>query len=91
VAIGTLAGLHLTDAGSEEMASVYGFCEAVGLPTTLADIGLAGVNAEDLMIVAQRACAPEESIHHEAGAVTPSQVVAALLAADSMGCSRKRK
>jgi glycerol dehydrogenase len=91
VAIGTLAGLHLTDAGPEEIETVYGFCEAVGLPTTLAEIGLAGATAEDLMNVARRACAPEESIHHESGTVTPSQVASALVAADSMGCSRKRK
>jgi glycerol dehydrogenase len=89
VAIGTLAGLHLTDANTEEMATVYGFCESVGLPTTLADIGLAGVTAEDLMIAARRACAPGESMHHEVGTVAPSMVAAALLAADSMGRARK--
>ena len=91
VAIGTLAGLHLTDADPKEMAAVYGFCESVGLPTTLAEIGLAGVSQEDLLTAARRACAPAESIHHEGGAVGPSQVVAALIAADRMGRARKRK
>ncbi len=91
VAIGTLAGLHLTDAGPKEMATVYGFCESVGLPTTLADVGLAGATEEDLLAAARRACAPGECIHHEAGTVTPSHVVAALIAADRMGHARKRK
>ena len=91
VALGTLAGLHMTDADPKEMAAVYGFCESVGLPTTLENIGLAGVTQEDLLTAAQRACAPAECIHHEAGAVSPSQVVAALIAADRMGCARKRK
>lgn len=90
VAIGTLAGLHLTDADPKEIATVYGFCESVGLPTTLAEIGLAGATREDLLMAAERACAPGECIHHEAGPVSPSQVVAALIAADRMGCARKK-
>jgi glycerol dehydrogenase len=91
VAIGALAGLHLTDADAKEMAVVYDFCESVGLPTTLAEIGLAGVTREELLTAAERACVPGECIHHEAGTVSPSRVVAALIAADHMGCARKRK
>jgi glycerol dehydrogenase len=91
VAIGTLAGLHMTDADPAEIASVYRFCESVGLPTTLADIGLAYATEEDLLTAAQRACAPAEYIHHEAGVVSPPRVVAALVAADRMGCARKKE
>jgi glycerol dehydrogenase len=40
VAFGVLAGLHLAAAPAEEAAAVYSFCEDVGLPITLADIGL---------------------------------------------------
>jgi glycerol dehydrogenase len=58
VAIGTLAGLHLADASPQDIETAYRFCEDVGLPTTLADIGLAGVSREDLLLAAQRACAP---------------------------------
>ncbi len=89
VAFGTLAGLHMTDAEPREIATVYGFCESVGLPTTFADIGLAGATQEDLQKAAHRACAPAESIHHEAGVVDPSRVVAGLIAADRTGCARK--
>ncbi len=91
VGIGTLAGLHMTDADPQEMTTVYGFCESVGLPTTLAEIGLTRVTQEDLLTAARRACAPGESIHHEAGTVSPPMVVAALIAADRMGCARKMK
>ena len=90
VVVGTLAGLHMTDADPKEIAAVYEFCESVGLPTTLSEIGLAGVTQEDLLMVARRACAPTEGIHHEAGDVRPSRVVAALIAADRMGWARKR-
>lgn len=90
VAFGLLAGLHLTDAEQEEIAAVYAFCEQVGLPTTLADIGLQNASAEKLKPAAERACAPGESIHHEAGVITPEKVIQALLAADASGKYRKR-
>ncbi len=91
VAIGALAGLHMTGADPKEMATVYEFCESVGLPTTLADIGLDGVTEEDLLVAARQACVPAECIHHEAGEVSPSRVAAGLIAADRMGRSRKQK
>ena len=36
-----------------------------------------------------KACAPAEAIHHEAGAITPGKVLAAILAADAVGKARK--
>ena len=89
VAFGVLAGLHLTDAAPDEMAAVYGFCHSVGLPVTLAQIGLGDVSRDELLKVAERACAGGEAIHHEAGEITPGRVLAALLAADSMGRQRR--
>lgn len=89
VAIGTLAGLALTDAAPDETMTVYAFCEMVGLPTTLADIGLGGADRTKLMIAAEKTCASVESIHHEAGKITPDKVLNALLAADAIGRARK--
>ena len=89
VAFGVLAGLQLTDAAAEECKTVYAFCESVGLPTTLADIGLKGCSREKLMRVAEKACAPHEDIHHEAGVITPEKVLNAIMAADAMGVYRK--
>jgi len=89
VAFGVLAGLHLTDAPREESDAVYSFCEEVGLPTTLADIGLENCDRTRLLQVAEKACAPDEAIHHEAGAMTPEKVLAAMLAADAVGRYRK--
>jgi glycerol dehydrogenase len=91
VAIGTLAGLALTDASPEETATVYAFCESVGLPTTLADIGLKSDDRAHLMTAAEKACTPEEAIHHEAGKITPEKVLNALLAADAIGADRKSR
>jgi glycerol dehydrogenase len=91
VAFGLLAGLQLTDAPPEESDVVYSFCEEVGLPTTLADIGLGDFNARRLMPVAEKACALNECIHHEAGIITPEKVLHAILAADAIGEYRKNK
>jgi Glycerol dehydrogenase and related enzymes len=82
-------GLQLIDAPPEEINEVYRFCEAVGLPTTLAAVGLAGCGRDRLLQVAQKACAPEECIHHEAGSITPDKVLNAMLAADAIGTRRK--
>jgi hypothetical protein len=82
VAIGTLAGLFLSDRPGPVVCEVYDFCESVGLPTTLADIGLADATDDDLRVVAEAACADGESIHHEPCPVSPGAVAAALRTAD---------
>ena len=43
VAFGTLAGLFLEPRPPSLIDEVYAFCKSVGLPTTLARIGLEGV------------------------------------------------
>ena len=91
VAFGLLAGLQLTDSLPEESDVVYSFCEEVGLPTTLADIGLGDVDRQRLMLVAEKACAPNECIHHEAGIITPEIVLHAIFAADAIGEYRKNR
>jgi glycerol dehydrogenase len=88
VAFGVLAGLQLTDASADESATVYAFCEDIGLPTTLADIGLENAGRDKLMKAAGKACEPGSSIHHEAGTITPEKVLNAMLAADAMGRAR---
>jgi glycerol dehydrogenase len=89
VAFGVLAGLHLTAEDPLEMETVYSFCESVGLPTTLADIGIDYGDRDRLLIAARKACEPGQSIHHEAGEINPEMVLNAMLMADVYG--RKRK
>jgi glycerol dehydrogenase len=91
VAFGTLAGLHLTDALPTEIETVYSFCEEIGLPTTLSDLGIADISKNRLMEAAIKACAPQEGIHHEAGQITPEKVLNAMILADAMGKTRKNK
>jgi glycerol dehydrogenase len=88
VAFGTLSLLMLTDRAPALIDTVYGFCESVGLPTTLAQIGLGDVTDTQLMAVAELACASGETIHNEPFVVTPKKVFAALRAADAEGRRR---
>ena len=89
VAFGVLAGTFLGDRPKELIDQTYGFCETVGLPTTLADVGLPDASEDDLQIVGKWACAEGETIWHEPGPASPGAVVAALRAADRMGQQRK--
>jgi len=89
VAFGVLAGLQLTDASVEESAAVFSFCENLGLPTTLAYIGLGNAEPDKLRVVAEKTCEPGQPVHHEAGTITPQKVLNAILAADAIGKTRK--
>ncbi|MDI3524583.1 MAG: glycerol dehydrogenase, partial [Kosmotoga sp.] len=55
----------------------------------LADIGLDGVSDEELMKVAEAACAEGETIHNEPIPVTPEAVYSAIKTADAEGKRRK--
>lgn len=89
VAFGTQASLHLNDADPEIIEEVYSFCEQLGLPTTLADIGVTEYTMEDLQKVAEISCDPHDHMDHELHEITLEMVVAAILAADATGTARK--
>ena len=90
VAFGTLASLVLTDKDKATLDKVYSFCESIGLPTTLADIGLKDVSDDDLMKVAESATAEGETIHNESLKVTAEKVFFAIKIADQIGRERKK-
>lgn len=85
VAFGTLVSLFLTDKSQELIDEVYSFCESVGLPTTLADIGLPDATDEALTRVAETAMSPFNPIHNEPIPVTVESIIAAFRAADYEG------
>ena len=86
-----LAGLHLTGALPEEIDTVYSFCGEIGLPVTFAEIGIDLNDRASLIKVAEKACGPEQSIHHEAGEMTPEKVLNAMIMADAYGRKKKLK
>ena len=91
VAFGVLAMLILTDRPSDVIDRVFTFCTAVGLPTTLADLGLDGVSRHRLLLAAQRACSAGETIYNEPGEIKPDSVLAALCTADAEGRRRRQQ
>ncbi|MDF2610909.1 MAG: iron-containing alcohol dehydrogenase [Lachnospiraceae bacterium] len=83
VAFGTITQLVLENAPMAEIEEVIKFCILVGLPVTLAEIGVNDV--ERVHIAAKNACVPGETIHNMCGDVTSEQLYDALLSADLLG------
>ncbi|MFW5956705.1 MAG: glycerol dehydrogenase [Halorhabdus sp.] len=85
VNVGTLTQLVLEGRSDAFVENVMEFSLSIGLPVALSDIGLDDPSDEDLMVVAEAACAEEETIHNEPFAVTPPKVRDALKTVDEMG------
>ncbi len=85
VAFGTLAQLVLENAPIDEIEEVINFCLDVGLPVTLAELGIEDAKPEDLRKVAELATAEGETIFNMPFTVTPELVEAAIVTADSLG------
>jgi glycerol dehydrogenase len=90
VAYGLLVQLVLEGQPRAVLDEVLGFATGVGLPVTLADIGLADLPGELLRRVAGRATAEGETIHNEPFEVRPDMVADAILAADALGRDWKK-
>jgi glycerol dehydrogenase len=89
VAFGLLVQLVLEGQPRDVLERVLGFATEVGLPVTLAEVGLADAPRDLLKQVAVRATAKGETIHNEPFEVRPEMVLDALLAADAAGRARK--
>jgi glycerol dehydrogenase len=90
VAFGTLASLFLTDKPPRVIDEVYSFCESVGLPTTLAEIGLPALSETDLMRVARATIDKDNSTIKEPVPLTEDSIMYAIKAADNEGRLRKK-
>lgn len=82
VAFGTLVQMVLDGTPADEFATVLRFCLAVGLPVTLAQLGLPAATAADIDAIAMRATQPGETIHNLPRPVTAADVAAAIREAD---------
>lgn len=85
VAYGILAQLRLEEIAQQSSLAytarqqLIQFYEAVGLPKTLADMGLDAIAISDLQQAAEIACAPQSDIHHLPFSVTPEALMGALV------------
>ena len=85
VAFGTLVQLILEDAPKTELETVAGLCRNIGLPITLAELGVKEHVAEKMHQVAEATCVKGETIYNMPGDITVERVCAALLVADQYG------
>lgn len=85
VAYGILVQLRLEEmAGQAALAAtarqqLVAFYQTVGLPTSLADLGLADLSLADLRQAAEFACRPGSDIYHLPFRVTPDGLMAAMV------------
>jgi glycerol dehydrogenase len=85
VAFGTLVQLILEGQPHSVTEEVLRFSTSVGLPVTLAEIGLGRITPDMLDRIATRSTAKGETIHNEPFEVQPDMVADAIRAADAMG------
>ncbi len=90
VAFGLLAQLVLEGQPRSVLRRVLGFATEVGLPITLAEIGLTEVPKGLLHRIAVRATAEGDTMHNEPFEVQPDMVADAILAADAIGRAWKK-
>ncbi|MCS3404884.1 MULTISPECIES: glycerol dehydrogenase [Pantoea] len=85
VAFGTLSQLILQNSPTEEIETVLAFCQKVGLPVTLGQMGVKQDIQKKIQAVAEAACVEGETIHNMPFPVTPDSVYAAIITADLLG------
>ena len=91
VALGLLTQLVLERQPRSVPHRVPGFATEVGLPITLADIGLTELPKEFLQKIVVRATAENDTIHNEPFEVRPDMVDDAIMAADVIGRAWKKE
>lgn len=88
VNIGTLTQLVLEGRDTADVVDIVDFSLDLGLPVTLADVGLDDPTPDQLQTIAEAACEPVETIHNEPFDVTPAAVRDALVAVDELARRR---
>jgi glycerol dehydrogenase len=91
VAFGVLVQLMLEGKPRLLVEQVLQFTTEVGLPITLAEVGLGEMTGEMLNRIATRTTAKGETIHNEPFEVGPETVSDAIRAADATGRAWKQK
>jgi len=75
---------------AEEFEQVRAFCATVGLPTTLAEIGLADLDDGTLALIAAGAVAEGETAHNEPFEVTAELIADGIRGADALARAATR-
>lgn len=75
-----LGGNQLAGQARRQLLPLFG---RLGVPCSLADLGLGATSLADLQEVCRFACAPDSDLHHLPFAVAPTDLLAALVSAGS--------
>lgn len=81
-----LQGNRLAETARQQLLKFY---EEIGLPQSLADLGLAEITLADLQRSAEFACRADSDIHHLPFAVTPADLMAAMVSTTASSVEAK--
>ncbi len=82
----TLTQLVLENQPKELLDRIFKFCHSVGLPVTLAEIGLKDASKELLMRGVEASSGKDSLVYNEPFTVTPQMLYEALINTDGIGC-----
>lgn len=85
VAFGTLSQLVLENYNSEEIDQVLAFCNDVGLPVTLDQLGVKDTSPEGVIKAAEVACMEGLTTHNSYLEISPERILGAILGANALG------
>ncbi|KGE16260.1 glycerol dehydrogenase [Paenibacillus wynnii] len=85
VAFATIAQLMLEGVSDQELDRVIDFCREVGLPVTLKELGLSGIEKSRLMLASEASCSEDSPMHNMPFPIHPKEVLEAILEADRRG------
>ena len=85
VAFGTLAQLVLENYPKEDISRVIDFCNSVGLPVTLRQLGVKDTSSDKLMRAAEVACLEGLTTHNSYFEINPELILGAIIGANALG------
>jgi len=85
VAFGTIAQLVMENYSRGEIDRVLDFCNSVGLPVTLRQLGISDASPENLMKAAEVACTEGLTTHNSYIEIDPELVLGAIIGANALG------
>lgn len=91
VGFGTIVSLVLEDSPGDEIKEVIEFCQAVGLPITLEQLGIKDMSPDNLIKAAGFAFIEGYFMHNLSFEATPELVVNSIIGADALGVSYRRQ
>ena len=91
VAFGTIAQLVMENYPRGEIEGVIEFCNAVGLPVTLRQLGVSDTSPKNLMKAAEIACMEGLTTHNSYFEINPELILGAIIGANALGEARPKR